>query len=60
MPQIIIELDDAHYWRYKYIAGTLEKTVEEYAKQQIENIADTFYEPVKEMNSSKDCNLVME
>lgn len=50
MKTITIELDDTHYEMYEYLATSHNKTVELYAKQQIENIADTFYEPVKRMN----------
>jgi predicted DNA-binding protein len=53
MKQITIELDDAHYKRYKYLADDLNKTVEEYAKQQIENITDTFYQRVKDNKESE-------
>jgi predicted DNA-binding protein len=50
MKTITIELDDAHYDRYEYLANNLGKTVEGYAKQHIENIADTFYQTIKDAN----------
>lgn len=54
MQTITISLSDDHYSRYKYLASNLGKTVEDYAKQQIENIADTFYETVRVMNKGKE------
>ncbi len=50
MKSITIELDESTYNRYEYLATSLNKTVDAYAKKQIENITDTFYERVRKMN----------
>jgi hypothetical protein len=54
MRTITVELDDDHYHRYEYISNDLGKTVEEHAKQQLENIADAFYETVKNWVENKE------
>lgn len=45
MKSITIELNDDYYSRFEILATSLNKTVEEYARQSIENKTDVFATP---------------